>query len=79
MVSFQFFWVHSALKYIYLGFLALQFILALGNRPKSERVAYTASFYVFSALSFYLIFASLWLTVCSFSVLVPFAPDLSVY
>jgi chitin synthase len=26
--------VNNILKYIYLGFLLLQFILALGNRPK---------------------------------------------
>ena len=26
--------VNTVLKYIYLGFLGLQFILALGNRPK---------------------------------------------
>ncbi|EAU87177.1 chitin synthase [Coprinopsis cinerea okayama7 len=61
-----FHWFHLVLKYIYLGFLAMQFILALGNRPKSERVAYTASFYVFSILSVYLIFSSLWLTASSF-------------
>ncbi|TFK24585.1 chitin synthase [Coprinopsis marcescibilis] len=61
-----FHWFNATLKYIYLGFLAMQFILALGNRPKSERVAYTASFYVFSILSVYLIVASLFLTAFSF-------------
>lgn len=39
--SFQTHWVNLALKWIYLSFLALQFILALGNRPKGERMAYT--------------------------------------
>jgi chitin synthase len=34
-------WVNLAFKWIYLSFLALQFILALGNRPKGERFAYT--------------------------------------
>jgi chitin synthase len=34
-------WVNLALKWIYLAFLGLQFILALGNRPKGERMAYT--------------------------------------
>ncbi|KAG1871904.1 hypothetical protein C8R48DRAFT_786384 [Suillus tomentosus] len=33
-------WVNLAFKWIYLTFLALQFVLALGNRPKSERTAY---------------------------------------
>jgi chitin synthase len=34
-------WVNLAFKWIYLSFLALQFILALGNRPKGERFAYS--------------------------------------
>ncbi|KAF8915913.1 putative chitin synthase [Mucidula mucida] len=34
-------WVNLAFKWIYLAFLALQFILALGNRPKGERAAYS--------------------------------------
>jgi hypothetical protein len=33
-------WVNLAFKWIYLSFLALQFILALGNRPKGERLPY---------------------------------------
>lgn len=33
--------MNLGLKWIYLGFLALQFVLALGNRPKGERAAYT--------------------------------------
>lgn len=44
MFFLQFYWFNSVAKYIYIGLLAMQFILALGNRPKSERVAYTASF-----------------------------------
>lgn len=41
-------WVNQALKWIYLSFLALQFVLALGNRPKGERMAYTVTlWYVF--------------------------------
>ena len=39
--------INTVLKYIYLGFLLLQFILALGNRPKGERVSYIMSFLVF--------------------------------
>jgi chitin synthase len=33
-------WVNFALKLIYIFFLALQFVMALGNRPKGERVPY---------------------------------------
>lgn len=33
--------MNEALKWVYLAFLCLQFILALGNRPKGERLAYT--------------------------------------
>lgn len=40
-LTLQTHWVNLALKWIYLAFLALQFILALGNRPKGERMAYT--------------------------------------
>ncbi|KAJ2932176.1 hypothetical protein H1R20_g4898, partial [Candolleomyces eurysporus] len=62
-----FYWFNSVAKYIYIGLLAMQFILALGNRPKSERVAYTASFYIFAILALYLLVCSLWLTARSFA------------
>ncbi|KAG6847957.1 hypothetical protein H0H93_004642 [Arthromyces matolae] len=55
-----------ALKWIYLAFLALQFVLALGNRPKGERTAYTVTLWVYAFLSLYLIICSLWLTGLSF-------------
>ncbi|KAH8823554.1 glycosyltransferase family 2 protein [Flagelloscypha sp. PMI_526] len=55
-------WVNSACEWIYLGTLGLQFLLALGNRPKSERRAYTAAFYIFAIFSAYLLVCSLWLT-----------------
>lgn len=45
-----------------------QFILALGNRPKSERVAYTATMWVYAVLAVYLLVCSLWLTSLSFVV-----------
>jgi len=61
-----FYWFNSVMKYLYIGIIAMQFILALANRPKSERVAYTASFYLFAFLSLYLMACSLWLTVQSF-------------
>ncbi|PBK69723.1 glycosyltransferase family 2 protein [Armillaria solidipes] len=60
-------WVNLALKWIYLSFLALQFILALGNRPKGERMAYTITLWVFAVLSLYLLVCSFWLTGKAFS------------
>lgn len=39
-----FHWFNSVMKYIYCGVLFMQFILALANRPKSEKVLYTSSF-----------------------------------
>ena len=37
--------------WIYIVFLVLQFVLALGNRPKGERTAYTVTlWYVFVQL-----------------------------
>ncbi|TFK55464.1 glycosyltransferase family 2 protein [Heliocybe sulcata] len=55
-------WVNQALKWVYLIFLALQFVLALGNRPKGERMAYTLTLCVYAVLSLYLIVCSFWLT-----------------
>ncbi|KAH9483069.1 Chitin synthase, class 1 [Psilocybe cubensis] len=59
-------WVNLAFKWIYLSFLALQFILALGNRPKGERVPYAVTLWVYAFLAVYLLVCSVWLTVLSF-------------
>ncbi|TFK43571.1 glycosyltransferase family 2 protein [Crucibulum laeve] len=59
-------WVNLGLKWIYLAFLALQFILALGNRPKGERMAYTVTLCVYAVLAVYLLVCSFWLTIRSF-------------
>ncbi|KAG8725108.1 Chitin synthase, class 2 [Ceratobasidium sp. 395] len=59
-------WINMVFKWLYLAFLALQFILALGNRPKGERMAYFITLCVFAVLAVYLIFCSLYLTVLSF-------------
>ncbi|KXN83665.1 Chitin synthase 1 [Leucoagaricus sp. SymC.cos] len=59
-------WVNLALKWVYLSFLALQFILALGNRPKGERTAYVATLWVFGILAVYLLVCSFWLTIKAF-------------
>ena len=37
-------WVNQAFKWLWLSLLALQFVLALGNRPKGEKMAYTVTF-----------------------------------
>ncbi|EPQ59000.1 chitin synthase [Gloeophyllum trabeum ATCC 11539] len=55
-------WVNQVAKWLYLSFLALQFVLALGNRPKGERMAYTVTLWVYAILSLYLIVCSFWLT-----------------
>jgi hypothetical protein len=47
-------------------FLALQVILALGNRPKAERLTYTISIAVFAFFALYLIFCTVILTVKAF-------------
>ena len=39
-------------KYIYIAFVVLQFILALGNRPKGSRWLYITSFVVFSIIQY---------------------------
>jgi chitin synthase len=59
-------WFNSSLKWIYMIFLVLQFILALGNRPKSERAAYTVTLWVYGIFSVYLLICSFWLTSLSF-------------
>ncbi|EJD01146.1 chitin synthase [Fomitiporia mediterranea MF3/22] len=55
-------WVNAAFKWIYLSFLALQFVLALGNRPKGERGLYTLTLWVYAVLSLYLMVCAFWLT-----------------
>ncbi|EJF62799.1 glycosyltransferase family 2 protein [Dichomitus squalens LYAD-421 SS1] len=60
------YYVNFALKMIYLAFLALQFILALGNRPKGERMTYNITFWVYGVLSLYLLVCSFWLTIVAF-------------
>ncbi len=55
--------VNTVLKYLYLGFLLVQFILALGNRPKGSRVTYIISFIVFGLINAYLLVLSMYLAV----------------
>ncbi|KAI0535779.1 glycosyltransferase family 2 protein [Xylaria digitata] len=58
--------LNIVVKYIYLTFLVVQFIVALGNRPKGSKTTYIVSFAVFGiiqayiiVLSFYLVFRAL--------------------
>jgi chitin synthase len=59
-------WVNLGLKMIYLFFLAFQFIMALGNRPKGERIPYIITFWVYAVLAVYLLVCSFILTIESF-------------
>ena len=59
--------VNTLLQYGYLGFLLLQFILALGNRPKGSRVAYMISFVVFGIIQAYVIVDAFYLVYKGFS------------
>ncbi|KAJ7275494.1 chitin synthase [Mycena haematopus] len=59
-------WINVGLKWVYLIFLALQFVLALGNRPKGERFAYSLTLWVYAVLAVYLLVCSFWLTARAF-------------
>ncbi|KAJ4408032.1 Chitin synthase, class 3 [Neurospora sp. IMI 360204] len=59
---------NAVLKYIYLAFVILQFILALGNRPKGSKWTYITSFIVFSLIQSYILVLSGYLVARAFSV-----------
>lgn len=59
--------VNTLVEYLYLAFVLLQFILALGNRPKGSRVSYIASFCFFALVQLYVIIDSVYLVVQAFS------------
>jgi chitin synthase len=59
--------VNTVLQYLYLGFLLLQFILALGNRPKGSKLAYMMSFFTFGLIQLYVIVLSMYLVVRAFT------------
>jgi len=58
--------LNAVLKYIYLAFVILQFILALGNRPKGSKYTYVTSFVVFSFIQAYILILSAYLVVQAF-------------
>ncbi|KAJ6519374.1 glycosyltransferase family 2 protein [Mycena sanguinolenta] len=59
-------WINLGVKWVYLIFLGLQFVLALGNRPKGERFFYSLSLSVYAVLAVYILFCSFWLTTIAF-------------
>lgn len=61
-------WVNFGLKALYLALLALQFVLALGNRPKGERATYNVTLWIYGILAVYLLVCSFWLTALAFKV-----------
>lgn len=52
---------NAAIKYVYLAFVILQFILALGNRPKGSKYTYITSFCVFAIIQLYILIDSVYL------------------
>jgi len=59
--------INTIIKYLYLGFLLLQFILSLGNRPKGSKHSYIMSFVFFGIVQFYIVILSMFLVVRAFS------------
>ncbi|KAJ5459551.1 Chitin synthase G [Penicillium daleae] len=59
--------VNTIVKYVYLGLLLLQFILALGNRPKGSKFSYLASFVAFGLIQVYIVVDSLYLVIRAFT------------
>ncbi|KAJ5998312.1 hypothetical protein N7451_006122 [Penicillium sp. IBT 35674x] len=58
--------VNNFLKYGYVFFLMLQFILALGNRPKGSTLFYTLSFMYFALVQSYTMVSSFYLVANAF-------------
>lgn len=58
--------VNTVVKEVYIAFVILQFILALGNRPKGSRGSYTISFAVFAIIQLYLIILTFYLLISAF-------------
>jgi len=58
--------INALLKYLYLAFVILQFILALGNRPKGSKFTYVASYMIFGLIQGYVLALSIYLVVRAF-------------
>jgi chitin synthase len=59
--------INVVIRYVYVAFLILQFILALGNRPKGSRHGYKWSFIVFGTIQAYVIVLTSYLVCRGFS------------
>ncbi|KUL84207.1 hypothetical protein ZTR_06915 [Talaromyces verruculosus] len=59
--------INTLVKYGYLGVLLLQFILALGNRPKGSKHTYIMSFIFFGIVQLYVVVDSMYLVVHAFT------------
>jgi chitin synthase len=46
--------VHTIINYVYLGLLAMCFILALGNRPQGSKWGYTTAMIGFAFITVYM-------------------------
>ena len=58
--------INALLKYLYLAFVILQFILALGNRPKGSKFTYVASYMIFGLIQGYVLALSIYLVARAF-------------
>ncbi|KAI1851073.1 hypothetical protein JX265_002880 [Neoarthrinium moseri] len=58
--------VNLVLKYLYLAFIIMQFVLALGNRPKGSKWQYILSFALFGFIQLYLLILSFYLVINAF-------------
>lgn len=59
--------VNTIVKHLYVATLLLQFILALGNRPKGSKYSYLTSFVIFGLIQLYIIILSFYLVYKAFS------------
>ncbi|KFH45846.1 Chitin synthase-like protein [Hapsidospora chrysogenum ATCC 11550] len=58
--------INALLQYLYVAFVILQFILALGNRPKGSRFTYIGSFMMFGLIQGYVLVLSFYLVINAF-------------
>ncbi|KAI1389687.1 glycosyltransferase family 2 protein [Hypoxylon trugodes] len=58
--------INIILEYLYIAFLILQFVLALGNRPKGSKWSYITSFGLFGLIQLYVLILSGYLVVNAF-------------
>ncbi|KAI1336744.1 chitin synthase [Xylariaceae sp. FL0016] len=59
--------INIILQYLYVAFIILQFVLALGNRPKGSRWQYISSFGYFGFVQGYILLLSGYLVVSAFT------------